>query len=115
MKFSGKLAVGQWTNSWILVAMIRIRIQIWIWIRIHIVTLVRHALAEVCTVPVLLVTACYRNVTFSFSVNTALSWWQIHFTFDLACLAFYRSAQEEDEATRLRIWWSRWLAGCSDI
>jgi len=41
-------------------ARIPIRIRIRIWIRIHIVTVIRRALAEVCTVPVLLVAIYYR-------------------------------------------------------
>ena len=46
---------------------IRIQIQIWIWIQIRIATLVRHALVEVCTLPVLLVSVCFLD---AFSVLT---------------------------------------------
>jgi len=49
MKFSGK--VWQWANE----QMIKFRCQSISWIWIQIATLVRHALAEVCTVPVFLV------------------------------------------------------------
>ena len=56
--FQGRLAMGQWTNNYILVA---IRITDLLQIGIHIATLVRRALAEVCTVPVLLVVCLGNN------------------------------------------------------
>jgi len=50
MKFSGKLGNGP-LNKWLNFGGDHSRI----WIRIRIATVVRRALAEVCTVPVLLV------------------------------------------------------------
>ena len=58
----------QWENEqmitfrWRSGSQIRIRIQVRIRIRIRIATLVRHALAEVCTVPVLFVCDCLTRL-----------------------------------------------------
>jgi len=53
MKFSGKVSSGPWAVEQMIKFWWRSGSQIQIWI--HITTLVRPALAEVCTVPVLLV------------------------------------------------------------
>jgi len=73
--FQGSLAMVPWTNEqfwWQSGSRIRIHIRILIWIRIWIciATLVRHALAEVCTVPVLLVNICSEAVKGSHAVNS---------------------------------------------